>query len=348
VAPTACANVRVIDDRLSITWNGSVDPVPPVNARQDRTVTAWGADVQSDLVRRRVLVIGAGSLGLDVAVRLAASGLVNITVMDFDLVEERNLDRLVGTTCRDVTLRRSKVHVASREARRNATATRPRIRVSDLSICEPDGLLEALDHDVSFCCVDRPWPRAVLNCLAYTDLVPVIDGGIAIDTHADGTMRNATWRSHVVRPGRPCMLCTRQLDMGQVTLDVQGLLDDPSYVAGAPNRRPGGQNVAPLSISVTAALLAQYVSFSVAPGGVGDPGPLQYVLSSHDLHHLDHTGRAGCLYEVVEPEGDRRQVLTGAHAAAESARAMAAAVPWRIKVRRKLDDLLVQMTQDHG
>jgi hypothetical protein len=347
VAPTACANVRVIDDRLRITWNGSVDPVPPVNTRQDRTVTAWGTDVQADLVRRRVLVIGAGSVGLDVAVRLAASGLVNITVMDFDLVEERNLDRLVGATRRDVTLRRSKVYVASREARRNATATRPRIRVSDLSICEPDGLLEALDHDIIFCCVDRPWPRAVLNSLAYSDLVPVIDGGIAIDTHADGTMRNATWRSHVLRPGRPCMVCTRQLDMGQVMLDVQGLLDDPAYIAGPPNRQLGGQNVAPLSISVTAALLAQYVSFSVAPGGVGDPGPLQYVLSTHELHHLDHAGRAGCMYELAEPEGDRRQHLTGVHAAAESARAKAA-VSWRSKVRRKLDDLLVQLSQEHG
>jgi hypothetical protein len=141
---------------------------------------------------------------------------------------------------RDVSLRRTKVHVARREAHRNATADRPQIRASDLSICEPDGLLEALDHDLIFCCVDRPWPRAVLNSLAYTDLVPVIDGGIAIDTHPDGTMRNATWRSHVVRPGRPCMVCTRQLDMGQVALDAQGILDDPAYIAGVPARCPSG------------------------------------------------------------------------------------------------------------
>lgn len=345
VAPTECTNVRVIGDCLTITWNDSVDPAPAANPRQKRTVTAWGEAVQADLVRRRVLVIGAGSVGLDVALRLAASGLVNITIMDFDLVEERNLDRLVGATCRDVTLRRNKVHVARRETHRNATAARPRIRVSDLSVCEPEGLLEALDHDVIFCCVDRPWPRAVLNSLAYTDLVPVIDGGIAIDTHPDGTMRNATWRSHVVRPGRPCMVCTRQLDIGEVALDIQGLLDDPSYIAGQPDRLTSGQNVAPLSVNVTAALLGQYVSFSVAPGGVGDPGPLQYVLSTHDLHHLGHSGRAGCMYELAEPEGDRRQDLTGIHAAAASARALAAAVPWRIKVRRKLDDILMQLTQ---
>lgn len=343
VAPTECANVRVLGDRLTVTWNDRVNPAPPANHRQTRTVSGWGAAVQADLARRRVLVIGAGSVGLDVAIRLAASGLVNITIMDFDLVEERNLDRLVGATRRDVSLRRTKIYVASREAHRNATADRPRIRVSDFSICEPDGLLEALDHDIIFCCVDRPWPRAVLNSLAYTDLIPIIDGGIAIDTHPDGTMRNATWRSHIVRPGRPCMVCTRQLDMGQVALDTQGLLDDPSYIAGVADQNPSGQNVAPLSISVTAALLAQYVSLSVAPGGIGDPGPLQYVLSTHSLDHLDHSSRPGCMYEVAEPQGDRRQDLTGVHPAAESARARASAVPRWMRARRKFDDLVERM-----
>jgi hypothetical protein len=100
-----------------------------------------------------------------------------------------------------------------------------------------------------------------------------------------------------------------------------------------------------LSISVTAALLAQYVSFSVAPGGVGDPGPLQYVLSTHDLHHLDHTSTASCLYEPADPDGDRRPTLTGDHWAAETARAKAAAVPWPMSLRRKLDDLLTAMTE---
>jgi hypothetical protein len=174
-----------------------------------------------------------------------------------------------------------------------------------------------------------------------------LEQAIAIDTHLDGTMRNATWRSHVVRPGRPCMVCTRQLDMGQVALDAQGLLDDPSYIAGAPDQIRSGQNVAPLSISVTAALLAQYVSLSVAPGGIGDPGPLQYVLSTHDLHHLDHNSRAGCMYEAAEPQGDRRQALTGVHPAAESARARASAVPRWIRARRKLDDLVERTHRGH-
>jgi hypothetical protein len=345
VAPTECTSVRVIDDRLGLTWNDRLAAPPPANPRQKRTVSAWGADAQADLVRRRVLVVGAGSVGLDVVLRLAASGLVHITIMDFDTVEEHNLDRLVGATPRDVALRRTKAHVARREALRNATAAHPQIRISDRSICEPAGVLEALDHDIIFCCVDRPWPRAVLNGLAYSDLVPVVDGGIAIDTHNDGTMRNATWRSHILRPGRPCLVCTRQVDMGQVAFDIEGLLDDPDYIAGTGGDGHANQNVAPLSISVTAALLAQYVSLSVAPGGVGDPGPLQYVLSTHDLHHLDSTSPAGCLYEPDDPDGDHRQALTGIHPAAETARAQARSVPWHIKLRRKLDDLVATAIQ---
>ena len=172
----------------------------------------------------------------------------------------------------------------------------------------------ALDHDLIFSCVDRPWPRAVLNSLAYSDLIPVIDGGIAIDAFGGGGMRNATWRSHVVRPGRPCMSCNRQLDLGAVAVERQELLDDPGYIRGAPaGRLPVNPNVAPLSVNVAASLLAQYVSFSVAPGGLGDPGPLQYALSTHYLEHRGDTTSPHCAAEAAEGTGDRRVCLTGLH-----------------------------------
>ena len=116
-------------------------------------------------------------------------------------------------TTRATGTERPKTHVARRVTRAAATAEHPVIEVSDLSMREPEGLRLALDHDLVFSCVDRTWPRAVLNAIAYSDLIPVIDGGIAIDTSPDGAMCNATWRTHVVRPGRPCMACNRQLDM---------------------------------------------------------------------------------------------------------------------------------------
>ncbi len=333
-------NVRVVGEKLSASWNDALREPPAPTEKQIRTLSSWGDQCQADLARRRVLVVGAGSVGLDIIVRLAASGLCQLTVMDFDIVEIHNLDRLIGATPRDIWLKRPKTHVAHREATGATTAVDFRIEVSDRSICEPEGLKLALDHDLIFSCVDRPWPRAVLNSLAYSDLIPVIDGGICIDTFDDGRMRNATWRSHVIRPGRPCMSCNGQLGLGEVALDRQGLMEDPGYIERAGrSTEPVSQNVAPLSISVAASLLAQYVSYSVAPAGFGDPGPLQYALSTHQLDRLGYKARPHCPVESAEIAGDRRIDLTGKHERAEQQRQLANSVGSSIRVLRWIDDM---------
>jgi hypothetical protein len=321
VSATHCDNVRVIGDHLDISWNNELVPPAAATDTQRRSVSCWGPAVHSNLVRRKVLVVGAGSVGLDVAVRLAATGMVQVTVMDFDTVEVGNLDRLIGATPHDATTGRAKIEVAERLMRSAATSTSPAFAFYDLSVCEPEGLAVALDQDVIICCVDRPWARIVLNEIAYTDLVPVIDGGISIDVFDDGKgMRNATWRSHVLRPGRPCLVCNDQVNVSDVSLDIQGLLDDPTYIADAGREPGGGQNVSLLSVGATASLLAQFVSFNVAPGGMGDPGPLQYLLSTHTLEHLSSTTRPGCPYELAEAVGDARQDLTGKHTVAQEHR----------------------------
>ena len=342
---THSTNVRVIGNKFTVSWNDAVQPPPQPSIHQTRTVSAWGDRKQADLVRRRILVVGAGSVGLDVFVRLAASGLCHLTVMDFDVVEAHNLDRLIGAGRRDARLKRAKIHVARREATKAATAAKCKIEVSDRSICEPDGLRLALDHDLIFSCVDRPWPRAALNSLAYSDLIPVIDGGIAIDAFDGGEMRNATWRSHVVRPGRPCMSCNRQLDPGLVALERQGLLDDPAYIQRAGESfKSVNPNVAPLSVSVAASILAQYVSFSVAPAGFGDPGPLQYALSTHHLEHRDDSASPHCATEAAEGVGDHRVCLTGLHRDAERKRQLSGSVGAGVRLLRLIDDGALKVT----
>lgn len=319
--PIWCESVRVTDDVLQVSWNDALRPAPRIGESQVRTVSAWGPKTQADIARLRVLVVGVGSVGLEVALRLVASGIEHVGVMDFDVVKLLNLDRLIGATRLDALLRIPKVDVAYRLMRRAATAQHPLIRVHDASICEPPGQSSALDYDVIFSCVDRPWPRAVLNLLAYADLIPVIDGGLHIDPFPDSGMRNATWRSHVIRPGRPCLACNRQLDLGLVSVDREGLLDDPEYIrrAGAAVK-PARQSVAMLSVSVVSSVLGQFVSLTTGPGGLGDPGPIQYLLSTHSLIHPPHASDPNCYFERSVAVGNMRLGLTGVHPAVEAVR----------------------------
>ena len=343
VQTTECDNVRVLGDRLVITWNNATTAIP-IHSSQKTSASCWGPKLHNDLVRRKVLVVGVGSVGLDIALRLAATGFVELGLMDFDTIEYGNLDRLIGVTATDAWLHRSKVEVARRLVMENSTATSPRVVALESSICESEGLKAALDFDIVICCVDRPWPRAVLNTMAYSSLIPVIDGGIAVDVFPDdGGMRNATWRSHVVRPGRPCMSCNGQLDLGSVAADVQGLLDDPTYIAGTPLQpRNTGQNVALLSMSAAAGLLAQFVSLNVAPGGIGEPGPLQYILSTHTLEHLAVSTRPGCPIEGLVGYGDPSPDLTGHHPMAHDRRQerMEASRFPGIRLGRVVDDFI--------
>lgn len=142
--------------------------------------------------------------------------------------------------------------------------------------------------------------------MAYADLIPVIDGGIALDTFGDGRLRNGIWRAHTLVPGRSCMACNGQLLANEVSLDKLDLLDDPVYIEGAVREAPSRQNVAALSASVSSALLAQFVSLVAHPGGRGVPAPLRYILSTHLLEQLAATTGQYCAYENTVAAGDRR------------------------------------------
>lgn len=305
--PEWAESVRRVGTALHTSWNDDLIPSLAGDATQARTISAWGDDLHRDIPRLRVLVVGVGSVGLDIVQRLAATGIREIGVMDFDRIESLNRDRMIGATRRDTRLRRRKVDIAARLARQAATAdTFTVVRHHD-SVCSSTGLVDALDYDVIFSCVDRPWPRAMLNTIAYADLIPVIDGGIAIDAFKAGGLRGATRRAQTATPGVPCLACTGQIDMSEVALEMSGDLDDPEYIRRAGRVAVSGRpNVAALCAGVSSSQLEQFVSLVAHPAGLGVPGALRFGLALHHLEHLPHQTQPYCTTESQGAVGDER------------------------------------------
>ncbi len=320
-SPEGCESVRVVGQRLRLTYNDRLMPAPAADGRLVRTVSAWGERAQADLARLHVGIVGAGSVGSMVAEALARLGIVKITLMDYDSIELHNLDRCLHATRSDIG--KAKVSVLQHALASSSTAAVPDIHAYELSVVEDEGFHVALDCDVLFSCVDRPWPRAALNLIAYAHLIPVVDGGIMIEASPRG-MRGAHWRAHIASPGRRCLECLEQYDPGLVQTEREGRLDDPEYIRGLPadHALRRNENVFPFSMSVASFEVLQFVRMVIAPGGLADVGgdDYQFVLGRHLREY--NACREGCWYTTrFLARGDHVGItVTGSHTAARLAR----------------------------
>ena len=339
--PLGCDSVRVIGDGLRVTFDDSLVPVPKLAATQVRTVHTWGEKTHAMISRLRVAVAGAGSVGMAIADVLARTGIQRLGVFEFDTVELINIDRLHSASVLDAYLLRPKTHVARRLLEEGATAAEPSHEVHELSICEPEGFRRLLDFDLVFSCVDRPWPRHVLNTIAFADLIPAVEGGLSAFQNSDRSLRNAYWSSSVVRLGQPCLVCLGQYEPALVQVERDGSLDDPSYIANLPADSPlrRRENVAALSTMVAAALLQQFVALVARPSGFADPGRLRFSLRDHTVEWVAAVCDPECPYAASRGIGDARLDPSARHLRAEQAREYRAHVPLRIQMARGLDDV---------
>jgi hypothetical protein len=326
--PDYSRSVRVIGRRWRVSFHPQLAPVPRVRPTHLRTVSAWGPVVQADIGRLRVGVIGAGSVGALVAEGLVRIGVGDVRIIDFDTMREHNLDRQLHAALDDIG--DAKAEVLLRSLRRSMHNTQQQVHGSEFGITEQEGFLQALDCDVLFSCVDRPWPRAVLNLIAYAHGIPVVDGGVAVRV-PKGRFLGADWRAHIAAPGRRCLECLGQYDPGLVELERSGLLDDSTYFEGLPAdhilRR--NENVFSFSMGCASLELAQFVAMLTEPNGIGDLGALHFHLTTGLTDRDVESCKRTCPYSanLVFLGDDAPVRVTAPHAAAEHERASRRAVP---------------------
>ncbi len=134
----------------------------------------FGEAGQKRLKNARVLVIGAGGLGSPVLLYLAAAGVGTLGIVDFDTVEESNLQRQIIHGCADVG--RSKAH----SARDSIAALNPLVTVDvhDLRLA-PDNAVELFGrYDLIVDGTDNFATRYLINDAAALARKPYVWGAV--------------------------------------------------------------------------------------------------------------------------------------------------------------------------
>lgn len=140
-------------------------------SRQIR-VAQIGEEGQSKLLQARILVIGMGGLGSPVAMYLAAAGVGEIIISDFDRVEPSNLQRQIVHRSGDVG------ELKAYSAKRTIATINPECRVTAIDWQLEDAELH--EHttaaDVVLDCSDNFATRFAINRVCVEAKTPLVSG----------------------------------------------------------------------------------------------------------------------------------------------------------------------------
>lgn len=161
-----------------------------------------GATAEETLASAKVAIVGLGGGGSHVAQQLAHVGFRHFKLFDGDLIEDSNLNRLVGATEIDVAMAIPKVMIAERVIRGIAPAAhveRYQARWQD----RPEALRGC---DLIFGNVDGYRQRWELQVCSHRYCIPYVDIGLDV---ADVGDEGPKMRGQVILtiPGGPCMKC---------------------------------------------------------------------------------------------------------------------------------------------
>ncbi len=262
-----CSSIRIISpSRLSFHANPHVfhsDLNESSLERFRRSVEAWGVESQALLGQLKVGIVGLGSVGALAAEAMGRMGIRRLVLIDMDCVEPHNLDRLVNAGRWDIG--RYKVHVAAEHLERTASHPFHELIALPLSLRESKAYRSLADCDVILACADKPIARDLVNHLAVCHLIPAIEAGVALRSRG-GRLHKGHIVSQVVTPDSRCLRCTKQYTTDQLSLELEGLLEDPEYIRTLPtDKRPNAANIFPASLAAASQQVGLFTRMVLGP-----------------------------------------------------------------------------------
>ncbi|HUY04438.1 MAG TPA: ThiF family adenylyltransferase [Rhodocyclaceae bacterium] len=296
--------VVVVGRRRAVVFEPGLDG-PSTSDMFDRQVRAFGAAGQQRLADTRVAIVGLGGTGSIAAQQLVHLGVRRFILIDPDIIEVTNLNRVVGATAQDVGA--PKVAVAARYIR--SFSPDAEIATWQADVVHDVTARTMIDADLILLCTDSHGSRSVVQQVAYQHLIPCIDMGSTI-TQTDSQITGIFGRVQLLSPGLPCLWCSALLDAEQVRRDMMNESErrlDP-YI-------PGSREPAPSVVSLNGTVVSLAVSMllGVVAGAPFDATHLIYNGQASSLRSVRGEARSTCFIcsrDGALAWGSNRQLLT--------------------------------------
>lgn len=308
---TPLAGIRVAgDDFLFFQY-----PVMETESAAGRRVMqAFGDKTFSTLRSLRIGVVGASGTGSLVVEQCARNCAGEVVIVDAQDVEAANLNRIVNSTQWDADAQVKKVNVLKRAV--DAMGTGTRVTALPCDLADNRAIEELATCDVLFGCMDSVDGRHILNRLATTYSIPLIDVGVNLEADGVGGIDSIWAVVHTVLPGEDSLYSRKVYTMDQLTAAFERRSSPDEYgkkVAAGYLRDVDVERPAVISVNMVAAatavgeLLARLHPYRVSPNseyrqiqlGISDPAatriaPAGAACAVH-MKHLGTGDQSPCL-----------------------------------------------------
>ena len=207
----------------------------------DRQVLAFGRAGQRLIQRQRVGIIGCGGIGSLLFILLVRLGVCRFVLVDHDVVEISNLNRLAGSTKIDAECKVPKVKMLCDYG----LSINENIRVVLVqdSVDSPKAKQALKSCDKVFGGTDNQASRDSMNRFSIQHLIPYIDCGTGIKASPDHKILHAGGQVRIVVPGLGCLRCINGIDMDKAKMEQlpeeeKQAVVQQGYIEGADEHAP--------------------------------------------------------------------------------------------------------------
>jgi hypothetical protein len=247
------ARIAVVGDNVKIYDSGGLAIIP---SHAERQAQLFGAGTTLLLRSLEVGVVGCSGTGSIVIELLHRLGVRSLALIEPDRVEDRNLNRILGSTIEDASASMLKTDVQKRVIRTSGLGTEVRALAENVASRPAVELLAGCDF--VFGCMDSHDGRRTLNRIATYYLLPYVDVGVSLEADGRGGINQVCAAAHYLKPGGSSLLSRRAINvrradaeaMARKSPELYKQLRAEGYIANAHEPRPAVVSVNALAASL--------------------------------------------------------------------------------------------------